>query len=82
MHGALLTAYIMLAMNAELISCKEIKRTIIIKQVKGKTVVIGLDDDQKVESNTLKDSQDATIKIVVTQDSNKSPRPDNGPDSK
>ena len=68
MHGALLTAYIMLAMNAELISCNEIKRTIIVKQVKGKTVVIGLDDEQKVECDTLKNDDNQTVKVKIVVD--------------
>ena len=62
MNDIVMAAFIMLAMNAELIECTEIKRTIIIRQINGKTVVYGLD---KVESNTLKESKDSNQEVKV-----------------
>ena len=91
MNELLLLFMFLICMNAALIETKEIKKTIVIKQVNGKTHVYGLDQDGKVDNERLKfneiDLDDELVIVNIEADQKKTthrgsknnPRQGNGP---
>ena len=65
MKDLILLAIMMTGLNADLIEAKEIKRTIIVRQINGKTEVFGLEDSPDAKTTIRRDKDGSNVTITV-----------------